>query len=141
MGHVGEWLMDAEIQSAFWQAFPLLVVETSTGQILRANAMAEAVFGHHVIGGLQGHVVEDLLPEQLRSRHQVHRANYAADPYSRMSAMGREGMTLMGRRKSGEVFPVEVLLRPVKLSGRDVTFALVVDLSTKQRAHGQRHEP
>jgi PAS domain S-box-containing protein len=136
--HVGDWLMDAEIQTAFWQAFPLLVVDTNSGQILRANTMAETVFGFDVIGGLQGHVIEDLLPEELRGRHQGHRAAYARDPYPRMSAMGREGMTLHGRRKNGDIFPVEVLLRPVKLSGRDVTFALVVDLSTKQRAHGER---
>ena len=53
-----------------------LVVD-ATGQVVAANAVAEAMFGYP-LEGLQGLAIEDLVPERFRAGHARHRSSYGA---------------------------------------------------------------
>ncbi len=79
------------------------------GVIMLVNRQTEALFGYDRTE-LIGRSVECLLPERVRSRHRDHRARYAADPHTRPMGMG---LDLVGRRKDGTDFPVEVSLSPL----------------------------
>lgn len=145
MTNVGDFLIESELLATLWKAFPFLVVDTATGRILRASPVCETVFGFDEIGGMQGRHIEELLPERLRAVHVEHRTEYAKDPYPRLRPMGLVGEALMGRRKTGEEFPIEVLLRPAVIGGLSCTLALVADMSGKlhlmDRGHGPSEPP
>ena len=81
-----------------------IVATDATGRIVLLNARAETMFGH-ARAELIGQPIELLIPKRLRERHVAHRATYMAAP--RVRSMG-QGLDLIGLRKDGSEFPVEV---------------------------------
>ncbi len=81
----------------------ILSIDTA-GTIVTANAAVEAMFAW-APGSLEGQAIDVLLPTAVRERHQRHQAEYFAGPRSR--PMG-EGRALLGQRRDGSVFPVEI---------------------------------
>ena len=106
----------------------------AAGQIAIVNATAERMFGY-TRTELAGQCLELLLPEDLRERHQAHRADYAADPHTRPMGLG---MTLSGRRKDGGIFPVEVGLSTVHTRIGPLAIAFVTDITERQVAGMER---
>ena len=76
------------------------------GEIVLANPVSERMFGYKP-NGLQGRMIEDLLPEHLRRKHVSYRMEFNANPEPRPMGMGRD---LVARRKDGSEFPVAVSL-------------------------------
>jgi len=93
------------------------------GTLALVNRRAEEMFGHEH-GELAGQLVEVLIPADLRAAHAAHRAGYARAPRTR--AMG-EGMRLVGLRKDGTTFPVQVSLSPVPTATGHLTLAVIRD--------------
>ena len=120
------------MDTGLFEALPdaLLIVDAE-GNILRANGNAHRMFGYSE-GTLIGHVVEQLIPESLRSQHRKHRAVYSAQP--RVRPMGAGGMTLVGQRRDGEQFPIEIALAPLQFEGATRFLASVRDVSETLRA-------
>jgi PAS domain S-box-containing protein len=98
---------------------PLIVVD-GDGRIVMANHLAERLFGYPE-SGLVGLELEALMPESARASHRRHRAAYMASP--RVRPMGvTPGLSLVGQRRDGQRFPVDVALSP--LAGENGTFYL-----------------
>src|SRR4249919_2636865 len=109
-----------------------LILVDAQGRIVRANARAEALFGFPP-GTLAGQAIEHLIPESVRASHREHREAYARAP--RMRPMGTGGMTLVGQRSNGDVFPVEIALSPLADDAGEVRFlASIRDISETLRA-------
>ena len=109
-----------------------LILVDAQGRIVRANARAEALFGFPQ-GTLAGQAIEHLIPESVRASHREHREAYARAP--RMRPMGTGGMTLVGQRNNGDVFPVEIALSPLAGDAGEVQFlASIRDISETLRA-------
>lgn len=108
-----------------------LVVVDGTGRIVMANRQAEQLFGYPplALGGME---IEELLPEDARHRHRAHRTGYMSKPHIR--PMGATGQTLVGLRKDGTQFPVEIALSPVGSDEGQRFLASVRDISETQRA-------
>ncbi len=87
-----------------------IVIVNRGGQIVIVNSQTEKLFGYRR-EELIGQPVEILLPESARQAHVQHRSDYAATPHTR--PMG-SGLELLGRRKDGSVFPVEISLSPLE---------------------------
>ena len=100
------------------------------GVILTANRALETMFGWDV-GELIGHSVEELLPSRFRDAHVRYRTGYFAAPRARL--MGG-GLDLVGRRRDGTTFPIEVSLNHVPTPGGGRTFAFVTDIADRQAA-------
>jgi sigma-B regulation protein RsbU (phosphoserine phosphatase) len=81
-----------------------LVISNGEGIILDVNPKTEQLFGFEP-GELIGKPIECLMPEDLMERHIEHRTGYYAKPFSR--AMGA-GLELVGRKKDGDLFPIEI---------------------------------
>ncbi|MGO4550429.1 PAS domain S-box protein [Lysobacter sp. 2RAF19] len=121
------------MDTGLFDALPdaLLIVDTH-GRILRANANAHRMFGH-ATGNLVGLDIEALMPESVRTRHRDHRTAYANAP--RVRPMGAGGMALVGQRRDGEQFPVEIALAPLPTqTGVKQFLASVRDISETLRA-------
>lgn len=85
-----------------------IAIVDSRGRIVFFNRRASFLFGwlsEEVIG----EPIEVLLPDELKSRHEAHRAGYMAEPYTR--PMGAN-LDLMARHKDGTTFPVLIDLHP-----------------------------
>jgi PAS domain S-box-containing protein len=107
-----------------------VVIADSTGRIIYSNQFLERMFGYDH-GQLLGQSVEALLPAELRVLHTRHRAQYNAAPETRLMGAGRD---LLGRRKDGSVFPVEVGLSPMTTPEGTQVIAIVTDIRTRKHA-------
>jgi len=95
-----------------------------------ANRRAEEMFGYGH-GELAGRPVEALIPVRLQVAHLRLRAGYEQQPRDR--PMGA-GPRLVGLRKDGATFPVEISLSPVPTATGRFTLAVIRDLAeTGQR--------
>lgn len=81
-----------------------IVISNGDGIIEEVNAKTEQLFGFES-SELIGKTVECLMPDDLMEKHIEHRARYKSKPFSR--AMGA-GLELVGRKKNGELFPIEI---------------------------------
>jgi PAS domain S-box-containing protein len=118
--------LKAVIQSA---PVPLFMVN-GAGEIISLNSQASLLFQYSQ-EELIGKPIEVLIPARLKDEHITHRNKYLIDPVNR--AMG-SGLTLYGRRKSGEEFPVEVGLGAISDKGEKITLATVIDISARKHA-------
>ena len=105
-----------------------LVVVDGDGQIELVNHQTEVLFGYDR-GELLGRPVEILLPGELEAVHRAHRTRYRAAPEVR--SMG-SGLDLLGRRRDGTEFPVEVSLSPLLQDGQQRVIAAVRDVSERR---------
>ena len=121
---------EAGFRALFEYATVGIVVASARGTIQLANPHAEELFGYSN-AELIGQSLEVLIPQELRKRHEGHRDKYFERPKAR--PMGY-GMDLYARKKSGEVFPVEISLGHYQLEGEMLAVAFVTDISARKKA-------
>lgn len=95
------------------------------GVVLVASPAVEPLFGYRP-EELVGRPVEILIPETVRNLHAAHRRRYLTGPTAR--PMGA-GSRLLGRRRDGSQFPIDVSLAPVVRDSGVVVGAFVRDAS------------
>ncbi len=107
-----------------------IITTDRDGRIELANSATERMFGYGP-GELGGQGIETLVPERHRDEHVGHRTGYNSDPQSR--PMGKE-MALVGRRKDGTEFPVEVSLSPLEGLYQGQVMATISDITERKQA-------
>jgi PAS domain S-box-containing protein len=112
------------------------VIVDSDGRITDMNRMAEAVFGYERTE-LLNQPIEYLMPERFREAHVAQRESYMASPRRMPMGSGRE---LIGRRRDGSEFPVEISLSPIKSGDDERVLALATDISNRRRIERERQE-
>jgi PAS domain S-box-containing protein len=113
------------------EAAPDAIIEVDAGgSIVLMNAATERLFGY-TREELVGKNVDQLVPEESRSRHALHRHRYEASPVRR--PMG-SGLRLFGQRKDGTRFPVEISLSPVKTGEGNSVSAVIRDVTDREKA-------
>lgn len=103
------------------------------GTIVLLNAAAERIFGYQR-EELLGQLIEVLVPDSLKQRHQAHRDHYAEHPVTRPMGIGLE---LFARRKDGSQFPVEISLSPIRSAQGSRIIAIVRDITARKQAEAQ----
>jgi PAS domain S-box-containing protein len=111
-----------------------IVIADRGGRIVIANTRAHQMFGYDP-GELLGQAVEVLIPERLHQRHIGHREAFHAQPRTR--PMGA-GLDLLGRRKDGSEFPVEISLSPMQTEDEGMLVTAVVRDVTERKHTEQR---
>ena len=107
-----------------------VVVADADGTVVFASPAVEQLFGYRP-DELVGEPIEILMPEAVRAAHVGHRRRFAASPSAR--PMGA-GLRLLGRRRDGTVFPIDVSLAPVDRPGAQMVGAFVRDATDTIRA-------
>ncbi|MBK9711882.1 MAG: PAS domain S-box protein [Kouleothrix sp.] len=107
-----------------------IVALDQAGRIALANRTLEAMFGY-APGELSGQPLELLLPEHQRAAHVAHHGAYRVAPQP--SVMGH-GRALHGRRKDGQLIPVEARLSRLAHDGQLIPVAFVTDITERKRA-------
>jgi two-component system sensor histidine kinase DevS len=111
------------------------VVVDEHGTIVFVNRTAAELF-RYAPGELDGSPVSRLIPKRLHEAHHGHRTAYVEDP--RVRPMGL-GLDLVGCRKDGSEFPVEISLSPLKTEGRLLFTAVVRDVTERTRLEDERN--
>jgi PAS domain S-box-containing protein len=115
----------------YLEASPIaVVVVDEQGIIQQVNFRAEEIFGY-LRTDMVGQPLEMLIPQRLRSIHRQHRDGYFHMPRSRPMGIGLE---LMGQRKDGSEFPVEVGLSQVQKNGQTMAISFISDISVRVQA-------
>jgi PAS domain S-box-containing protein len=104
-----------------------IVLVDAKGFILTANRALEAMFGW-APGALVGQSIERLLPASLRDAHMQHRIGYFNAP----RPLG-DDRDLIGQRKDGSTFPIEVNLNHVATPDGGQAIAFVADITERRR--------
>ncbi len=129
--HGGDHAPSSESFQQLFESLPDGVLTTDhSGQIVRANSQAEVMFGY-AKGELQGHPVETLIPDELRALHPSLVGNYTAKPAIR--PMGHR-LNLLGKRKNGTVFPVDIMLSPLECKEGACILAVIRDMTEQKQA-------
>jgi PAS domain S-box-containing protein len=110
-----------------------MVIMDQSGVIVLVNAQTEKLFGYPR-DELLGKAVELLVPEKFRPNHPSLRNAYFNDPKVRPMGAGRD---LLGRRKDGSEFPVEISLSPLRTTGGMLVSSAIRDTTDRKRAEEQ----
>jgi PAS domain S-box-containing protein len=116
-------------RSAFDAAPDAMLIVDMLGTIRHSNARVLELFGYRP-DDLIGRSVEELLPERFRARDLDHLGRYAA--HRRIRAMGA-GSDLLGRRRDGSEFPLEISLSPVDDFGHPLVVAAIRDATAHKQ--------
>nr|WP_297789541.1 PAS domain-containing sensor histidine kinase [uncultured Allomuricauda sp.] len=98
--------------------------------ITTSNTAANKMFDY-ADGELNGQSLEVLLPERFRNRHGNLFSTFLRKGKARQ--MGPE-VDLVGIRKGGEEFPLEISLNPFKLLQKKYVLALIKDITERKKA-------
>ena len=110
-----------------------MIMVDEHGTILLVNAQIERQFGYSR-EELLGKSVDMLVPESSRAEHELHRAEFSANPEPRQMGAGRE---LFGARKDGQLISVEIGLNPIRTPSGLRVLASIVDITDRKRIEDQ----
>jgi len=107
-----------------------MVIVDPQARIVLVNSQTEKLFGYSR-EELLDQDVEILVPDRFRNQHKGHRSGFFATT-PRAREMGA-GLELLGRRKDGSEFPVEISLSPLETEGSILVSAAIRDASERKR--------
>jgi PAS domain S-box-containing protein len=112
-----------------------IVIADREGRIVLANSQAQRMFGY-TAEELAGQQVEILMPESVRAAHAAHRADYHARPRTRPMGLG---LDLIGQRKDGRRFPVEISLSPMGAGEEALVMSAIRDITERRKIEERVH--
>jgi PAS domain S-box-containing protein len=106
------------------------------GTVTTFNPAAERTFGYFA-GEVLGRNVAMLMPEPYRGEHDGYIANYLRTGQAKVIGIGRE---VMGRRKDGSIFPMDLAVSEFRLGGERFFTGIVRDITERKRAERELRE-
>src|SRR5271155_4224173 len=107
-----------------------MVVVNAAGGIVLLNAQAEKQFGHRR-DELLGQPVKNIIPEGFAERLVADGLRSVEDALAQQIGTGIE---LIGRRKNGSEFPIEIMLSPLESAEGILVTAAIRDISVRREA-------
>jgi PAS domain S-box-containing protein len=108
-----------------------LVTIDEVGNIESFNKSCEEIFGYTEEEVL-GKNVKILMPEPYHSEHDSYLSNYIETGHKKIIGIGRE---VKGKRKNGEIFPIDLSVAEVKVPGQKRLFSGIIrDITERKKA-------
>jgi PAS domain S-box-containing protein len=125
--------MEARYRGLLEAAPDAMVVVNQAGDIVLLNVQAEKRFGYRR-DELIGQKVKNIIPEGFAERLIADDTRTAAEALEQQIGTGLE---LIGRRKDGSEFPIEIMLSPLESSEEILVTAAIRDITVRKKA--ERH--
>jgi two-component system sensor kinase FixL len=130
-----EALRALELQEARWQAIldtarDAIIGIDLTGRVTLFNHAAEEIFGYAAAEVL-GQNVTLLMPAPYHEEHDAYLASYRATGVPKAIGRIRE---VAGRRKNGDVFPMELSVSEARFGDDVIYSAIIRDVTDRRRA-------
>jgi PAS domain S-box-containing protein len=110
-----------------------IVIVNEQGIVVLVNALAITLFGYSR-EELLGQRVEMLMPARFRNHHETYRDNYINEPRTREMD---GGLQLLGKRKDGSEFPIEVSLSPLETKKGTLVSSAIRDITERKRIESE----
>jgi PAS domain S-box-containing protein len=127
---------EARYRSLFEVAVYGVLTIDERGIIESANPAAERLFGYSS-SEMIGRNVSTLMPEPYKGEHDSYLQNYLRTGVRKIIGIGRE---VVGRRKDGSTFPMDLAVSESQLDGKRRFTGLVHDISERRWAEKERAE-
>jgi PAS domain S-box-containing protein len=121
---------EARSQALLDSAVDAIISIDERGLVRTFNPAAERMFGY-VAAEVIGRNVSTLMPPPYREQHDSYIARYLTTGHRTIIGIGRE---VVGRRKDGTVFPVELSVAEARLGDWRVFVGTIRDLTERKRA-------
>ncbi|NNG01473.1 MAG: PAS domain S-box protein [Desulfobacteraceae bacterium] len=128
---------EARFRGVVESAPDAIIIVDESGKIRFLNAQTERLLGY-TASELMDQDHDIIVPVSIRERHAEHRANYFAEPHSRLMSIGKN---LFARRKDGSELPVEISLSPLHTAQGIQIISIIHDISVlrEQEAELRQH--
>jgi len=126
--HLGQ--MEGRYRGLLEAAPDGMVVVNQAGEIFLLNAQAEKHFGYSR-DELIGQKVTNIIPEGFAERLIADGTRTAAEALAQQIGTGIE---LIGQRKDGSEFPIEIMLSPLESAGETLVTAAIRDITVRKQA-------
>jgi PAS domain S-box-containing protein len=123
-------LAEGRIRSVVDTVVDGIITIMENGAVETFNPAAERLFGYKA-EEVAGQNVKMLMPEPYRHEHDNYIANYMRTGEAKIIGAGRE---VVGRRKDGSAFPMELAVSEFPLGGRRYFTGIVRDITERKRA-------
>jgi two-component system sensor kinase FixL len=127
---------EARLRSILETAPDAIIVIDERGIMESYSPAAERLFGYPAEEVL-GRNVSMLMPSPYRERHDSYIQHYLRTGERRIIGIGR---VVVGRRKDGNTFPMELAVGEASVNGRRVFTGFVRDLTERQLTESRLHE-
>jgi two-component system cell cycle sensor histidine kinase/response regulator CckA len=121
--------MEARYRGLLEAAPDAMVVVNQAGEIVLLNLQAEKQFGYHR-DELVGQKVKNIIPKGFAERLISDSLRTAEDALAQQIGTGIE---LLGRRKDGSEFPIEIMLSPLEGADGILVTAAIRDITERRR--------
>jgi len=111
----------------------IITLHASSGIVETVNPAAERMFGY-AASELIGENFSLLIPELDQGQHKGFLEHYSATDEARAVGLGRE---VMGRRKDGSVFPLEIAASEMRLGGKRFFTGILRDITARKQVEAQ----
>lgn len=122
-----------QLQGIVENAADTIITISKKGLIQTVNPAGVKLFGYHP-DELIGQNIKMLMPDRYATQHDQYLENYHNTGNAQIIGIGRE---VEGRRKSGEIFPID--LSVTEINSADETFysGIIRDISARKKAENQ----
>lgn len=121
---------ETRLQAIVSNAVDGIVTINDRGIIESFNLAAERMFGYTSAEAI-GQNVKLLMPEPYRSEHDSYLDNYKKSGHPKIIGIGRE---VVGQRKDGSTFPLELAVSELHLQGRCLFTGILRDITERTAA-------
>jgi two-component system sensor kinase FixL len=127
---------EARLRSILETAQDAIIVIDERGIMESYSVAAERLFGYEAAEAL-GRNVNMLMPSPYRERHDSYLDDYKKTGERRIIGIGR---VVVGRRKDGSTFPMELTVGEASVNGRRVFTGFIRDLTERQLTQNRMQE-
>jgi PAS domain S-box-containing protein len=126
---------EARLKAILDSAVDGIITINERGLIESVNRAGQAVFGYP-LEELAGNNVKMLMPEPYRGEHDQYLRNYRHTGQRKIIGIGRE---VVGRRKDGTTFPLELSVSEVPIGQGRLFTGLIRDITERKQAETHRN--